>query len=62
MKIIKVIYKGPRDGRDYDDFTFDNVYLAKESREGFLTVLNDSGLLVELPTIDFDFTQQEALI
>lgn len=55
MKTIKVIYKGARDGKDYDDFTFNQTYLAQPLTEGFILVLNDSGTLVEMPTIDFDF-------
>src|ERR1039457_3748299 len=55
MKTIKVIYKGARDGKDYDDFTYNQTYLAQELTEGFILVLNDKGTLVEMPSIDFDF-------
>lgn len=55
MKTQQVIYKGARDGQDYDDFTFDQIYLAHEHREGFLEVLNDKAIIVEMPSIDFDF-------
>ncbi len=55
MKTIKVIYKGARDGKDYDDFTYNQTYLAQPLTEGFVLVLNDRGTLVEMPTIDFDF-------
>ena len=62
MKTFKVIYKGARDGQDYDDFTFNGVYSAREIREGFLIVLNDKAVLVEMPTIDFDFEEVGSLI
>jgi hypothetical protein len=54
-KTINVVYKGARDSQDYDDFTCNKIYLAQELTPGFILVLNDRGILVEMPTIDFDF-------
>lgn len=55
MKTIKVIYKGSRGGRDCNDFTVNQTYLAQDLNPNFLLVLNDQATLVEMPCTDFDF-------
>ena len=54
-----VVYKGDRDHPDdYDNFTLDKVYPAKEdpSIEGMLILKNDLGREVTMPSIDFDLS------
>jgi len=56
---MQVIYKGARDGKDYDNFTYNKQYDAIEDEEfencGLLIVKNDLGKIVKQPSIDFDF-------
>ena len=61
-KSFKVIYKGARDGQDYDDFTFNNAYSAREVKEGEFLVLNDRAVLVLMPSIDFDFESSSLMM
>lgn len=49
MSITKVLYKGPTNDQVNENLTINSVYLAKPSRIGFLTVLDDTATLVEMP-------------
>jgi hypothetical protein len=58
---FSVIYKGDRDHPDdYDNFTLNKVYQAKEdpSIEGFLILKNDLGKEVTMSSIDFDMSEK----
>ncbi len=50
MKTIKVIYKG---SSDEENFTYNGSYFANKVKDGLLTVLCDSGLLIEMQEKDF---------
>ena len=56
---MKAIYKGARNGLDYDNFTFNKEYEVKEVHDyedsGLFIVINDLGEITEQPSIDFDF-------
>lgn len=56
---MKVIYKGARDGKNYDNFTYNKIYEAKETKDylfsGNLIVTNDRNKKVHQPSVDFDF-------
>ena len=55
MKTLKVVYQGFRNGQTSEDFTLNQTYLARDTKPGFISVLNDKGLIVEMPCADFDF-------
>ena len=50
MKTIKVIYKG---SPDEENFTFNETYLARKADAGRITVLSDSGTLIEMQEEQF---------
>ena len=59
MSITRVVYMGSDDNQVYENFTFKSTYLAKPSRNGYLTVLDDTGSLVEMPVTNFELKLSE---
>ena len=59
MSITRVVYMGSDDNQVYENFTFKSTYLAKASRNGYLTVLDDTGSLVEMPVANFELKLSE---
>ena len=59
MSITRVVYMGSDDNQVYENFTFKSKYLAKPSRNGFLTVLDYTGTLVEMPIYFFELKIDE---
>ena len=59
MSITRVVYMGSDDNQVYENFTFKSTYLAKPSRNGNLTVLDDTGSLVEMPVANFELKLSE---
>ena len=59
MSITRVVYMGSDDNQVYENFTFKSTYLAKPSRNGYLTVLDDTGSLVEMPVANFELKLSE---
>ena len=60
MSIMRVIFKGSQDDQVFDNFTVNSVYLAKPYKNGSLTVLDDTGTLVEMPTANFEMKINES--
>ena len=59
MSITRVIFIGSDDNQVYENFTFNSTYLAKPSKSGYLTVLDDTGTLVEMPVTNFELKISE---
>ena len=59
MSITRVIFVGSNDNQVFENFTFNSTYLAKPSKSGFITVLDDTGTLVEMPVANFELKINE---
>ena len=59
MSITRVVFIGSDDNQVFENLTFKSTYLAKLSRNGFLTVLDDTGTLVEMPVANFELKLSE---
>ena len=59
MSITRVVFIGSDDNQVFENLTFKSTYLAKPSRNGFLTVLDDTGTLVEMPVANFELKLSE---
>jgi len=60
MSITRVIFIGSKDDDHvYENLTINSTYLAKPSKNGYLTVLDDTGTLVETPISNFELKIDE---
>jgi hypothetical protein len=59
MSITRVVFMGSDVNQVYENFTFKSTYLAKPSKNGFLTVLDDTGTWVEMPVANFELKLSE---
>ena len=59
MSITRVIFIGSNDNQVYENLTINSTYLAKPSKNGYLTVLDDTGTLVETPISNFELKIDE---
>ncbi len=54
MSTFKVVFIGSKDNQVYENFTPHFTYPARYSKVGYLTVIDDTGTLTEMPVTKFD--------
>jgi hypothetical protein len=54
MDSFKVVFIRANDNKVYGNFTANSIYLARYSKVGYLTVIDDTGTLTEMPVTKFD--------